>query len=600
MSANLCPRLDYFLTRYAGDAVFDDLHTRLHAVNRGSDDLLSLYHAVIPLIEQRLWAQGLDEALLEPYQQLFQEMEGHIAGKGQDDRHRFIIVIPVADRPQHLKTCLDSLLSLCRLYGYTRLQVLIADDSAGWDNIDQHQQIAAYFNQQGLQTIYYGQDEQRQQIADLTMDQQQQLAPIIGDGHASVFSHKGASIMRNISYLKLRQLAARDERVLFYFIDSDQEFRVKVATVDGGRDCYAINYFYHLDQIFSNTDVSILTGKVVGDPPVSPSVMAANFMDDVIHFLKRMRDYSSSQVCQFHPINVTGVDDAAYHDMADLLGFKSVSKHYDYACSTQGEHDHSACFKEFSEQLNHFFDGEHPTRKSYYQHEDLSAGIKPARTIYTGNYIFRPAVLKYFIPFAHLKLRMAGPVLGRIIKAEISEGFVSANLPMLHKRTIQAIGESEFRPGIDRQQNRVDLSGEFERQFFGDVMLFSMETLTAQGYPTQMIPAEQIEQCLFDTEVRMSQQYRQKQQQIIEKINLLKGLFYDQHHWWSDAPELDQARADFGKFIDNIEHNFGRNSPAYTMIESEENKAMHHQEILQAIMGYAKNRDDWQQMLADD
>ena len=69
--------------------------------------------------------------------------------------------------------------------------------------------------------------------------------------------------------------------------------------------------------------------------------------------------------------------------------------------------------------LNGFFDGEHPTRKTPYEHESVMDEIRMARTIYTGNYVIRPECLRYYIPFAPLKLRMAGPVLGRIIRAEL-------------------------------------------------------------------------------------------------------------------------------------------------------------------------------------
>ena len=48
-------------------------------------------------------------------------------------QHRFIIVIPVADRPRHIRACLDSLHQLLQRYPYgggDRITVLIADDSA--------------------------------------------------------------------------------------------------------------------------------------------------------------------------------------------------------------------------------------------------------------------------------------------------------------------------------------------------------------------------------------------------------------------------------------------------------------------------------------
>ncbi len=70
---------------------------------------------------------------------------------------------------------------------------------------------------------------------------------------------------------------------------------------------------------------------------------------------------------------------------------------------------------------------------------------------------------------------MAGLVFGRIIKAKLAAGFVSANLLMLHKRRVDDLGQSEYRSGVEHESEKVGLSDEFERQFYGDVMLFSME-----------------------------------------------------------------------------------------------------------------------------
>ena len=65
--------------------------------------------------------------------------------------------------------------------------------------------------------------------------------------------------------------------------------------------------------------------------------------------------------------------------------------------------------------------------------------------------LLTPATLRSFIPFAGLQLRIAGPVLGRLVQAGSGPAFASANLPLLHKRTEEQTGQSEFRPGIDRE-----------------------------------------------------------------------------------------------------------------------------------------------------
>ncbi|MCW9014384.1 MAG: hypothetical protein OQL06_11420 [Gammaproteobacteria bacterium] len=604
--------LEKLLELYRDVPVICSLQSQLMALDASVgvsqiDDYLRLYDEAIPPLENQLLSAELDEERLQLFQQLFQQMESLIAEKKQDRRYEFVIIIPVADRPQHLAACLNSLLDLCNIFnyggygdqGFNKISVLIADDSKHKNNIVKNRKIAETFSAQGLRCFYFGQQQQKQQINKLSDNERKQLISIIGDIDPDAFYHKGASIMRNISYLKLNELARANDRLLFYFIDSDQEFRVKIDAEAGERDSYAINYFYHLDRIFTDKKISILTGKVVGDPPVSPSVMAGNFLEDVIAFLTRMSKLKSAQACQFHAKDLDKGSDAAYHDMASLFGFDHTRAIYDYRCTLQNEHDHAACFRDFASKLKHFFDGEHPTRKTCYEHEDLDASIKPARTIYTGNYVFRPEQLACYIPFATLKLRMAGPVLGRLIKSDIGAEFVSANLPMLHKRTVDDIGQSEFRPGINRIVDRVDLAGEFERQFFGDVMLFTIVHLTDRGYPGKSKSEEQIESALQETEEQLRQRYRQTHKQIIDKLNKLKDLFNDQTCWWHNISELSEAREAFIGFIDNMETNFGQHAKGYQLIENASHVAKRHADILDAIVNYSQDKAAWQKILKD-
>lgn len=560
-----------------------------------------------PLIAKEIGAAGFDDALIQLYQQLFREMEAVIARQGSDRRHSFVIVIPVADRPQHLNSCLHSLLRLCQLfhYGgctdgkYAKASVIIADDSREQHNIEKNREISRRFSEQGVETLYFGIDEQLQQIEQLPERSNNRLNSILGDFDASSFYHKGASMMRNIAYLKLNAMSQQQEKQLFYFVDSDQEFQVKVQGSDGDREIYAINYLYELDETFSQQDVSILTGKVVGDPPVSPAVMAGTFLDDVIAFAGRIGHNQMDAPCQFHNQGERKMHEAAYHDMANLFGFKPATESYDYRCTISGEHDHAACLQDFSSKLNNFFYGEHPTRKSYYDQAQGAAETTPARTIYTGNYIFNAEGLDYFIPFAALKLRMAGPVLGRLIRSEIQGRFVSANLPMLHKRTVEQSGESEFRPGIESGVERVDLSGEFERQFFGDVMLFTIERLVEMGFPRQGVSRSVISQTLEFVEDEMRQRYSQTQREIMEKSRRLHALFFDSDNWWNRNAGLKLVEENFRKFLHNIDTNFGRDSKSFQRIDSQANREQRHAGMIEAITAYADERQAWKHALAE-
>ena len=203
------------------------------------------------------------------------------------------------------------------------------------------------------------------------------------------------------------------------------------------------------------------------------------------------------------------------------------------SAALHGPHDHAACLTGFAQRLNHFFDGEHPTRATPYRHMDVAASMTPARTVYTGNYVLSPAALRYFIPFAGLQLRMAGPVLGRLIQASSGDAFVSANLPLLHRRTVAEKGGSEFRPGVDRSAALVDLSGEFERQFFGDVMLFTVIELVARGYPEQLPARSDLRAQLLATEASMRAHYAELRQRVSTRLDALEVVLSDPGCWWS-------------------------------------------------------------------
>ena len=569
-------------------------------------DLIDAIRTLIPVIEQAMWAPApdIDTNLLETYQAAFRLLEQMIARQDTDLRHRFIVVIPVADRPLHLSNCMESLLRLCRTYSYggmnnaryRKIAVIIADDSKSTENIAVNRAIAARFNAAGINVDYFGLEEQLEILDTLSDVERQALSGILGTNGRTAFYHKGASLMRNIAYLKLNRLVGANERTLFYFIDSDQEFQIRIPGPTGDRELFAINFFYYLDQVFTHSGATLLTGKVVGDPPVSPAVMAGNFLDDVIAFLRQIATESPEEPCQFHDDHGWRGDDASYHDMAGLFGFAASNAAYRYRCTLTGIHRNANCFDDFSARLHRFFYGEHPTRNTYYRHEDTLAGIRPARTVYTGNYIFKPDALRYFIPFAELRLRMAGPVLGRIVRAEIPTAFVSANLPMLHRRTVRETGQTEFRPGIAAVAADIDLSGEFERQFYGDVMLFTIEKLTDAGFPTRLPTRAQVVESLEATHRHLCDLYNQRRQHIAEKLGELTSILHAPENWWNRAQENAAARAGFDAFVANIAQNFGEQS--YATLQAPALCAQRLDEIASAILRYPQDRATWQETLA--
>ncbi|NOQ89977.1 MAG: hypothetical protein GQ549_03425 [Gammaproteobacteria bacterium] len=594
-----------------------ELNNFLEQLSQSADDnaidrVISLYKKTILKLEKEIWTEKPGASEIKKYQNSFKVLEKLYELRTLDTRYNFKIIIPVADRPQHLKHCLNSLLTLCETYGYggrknnqfNKVSVLIADDSKHEKNIKLHQSYCTELNKKGIKTEYFGLDEQLTLTRE-ALARQKDLSKIIADTEyvkmTGDFSHKGASIIRNITYLKLKHSLSQQhsENTLLYFIDSDQEFCIN--STHAATNLYAINYFHYLDEIFSTQDIDILTGKVVGDPPVSPSVMAANFQQDVQSFLHKINELNPGKACDFHQHAFNLKDDAAYHDMANLFGFSNHEKAFDYHCPLPDSHNNIDCFYDFSNKMRSFFHGEHPTRKTYFNYEDGFSKTVAARTVYTGNYVIKPEVLDYFIPFATQKLRMAGPVLGRILKASLGERFVSANLPMLHKRTVNDTGQSEFRAGVDNFDDTVDLNNEFTRQFYGDVALFSMQKIVTDTFPDASLNSDTIKSIIDSTYKNIRQNYIEKHNTILKSKDQIQEQLDNTDAWWNQEtgnnPKLTLALSNIESFLNNIQINFGEETQAYQSITKQQDSQTHLTGILNSILDYQSNMDNWKTAL---
>ncbi len=560
---------------------------------------LALYERATDRLEAWMWREDFPPELLDLQQRLYREMESGLTQHMALPRHAFTLVIPVADRPQQLHYALSSLLTLSRRFAYAgpegpgadSLRVLIADDSRDESRQGEIRRISAQFDQAGLATEYFGPREQFSLLETRTREIPGTPYGIFGSTDPNAFTHKGASITRNLCYLKLEGWLREAPNRLVWFFDSDQAFCIPRR---GDReDCYPIHFLHQIDRIFRNRDTVVLTGKVVGDPPVSPAVMSGNFLEDVTAFLDQIAALEPGDNCRFHATAPLQTHDAAYHDMADLFGFQQAREAFRYACTLTGEHDHQACLTDFVTKLPGFFDGVHPTRQTHYVHEPLIDGIKAARTVYTGNYVINAQSLDYFIPFANLGLRMAGPVLGRILQAELGPRFISANLPLLHRRALPEQARAEFRSGIEQRARHIDLSGEFIRQYYGDVMLFSIESLTRKGYPGHPVSDHEIVTLLHSTEAAMNSRYKAKRQQISSRIEALQH-WLDTHR---DAPPIAQASDALQALIDDMRHNFSTAATAYQQLDKVSHREGQLQAIHTAIRDYAQQRRQWKILL---
>ncbi len=585
--------------------------------------LQSVYEQAATFIEDRAAEQGFPEDLLSLQQGLYRELECLLSRDRHDERHHFLVVIPVADRPAMLGNCVRSLIRQCMTFGYggteagrdgkpfyKKISLLIFDDSKEEKNRNTVRDITREAREAGIRSRYIGLDEQAELLARLQAVGRERLSRLIGEYNETVPPHKGASLTRNIAYLFIQDMLNRNgafpageapaagEKVLVYFLDSDEEFMIRVRRNESVGEIPFINYFYWLDRIFGAHEVEVMSGNVVGEPPVTPAVMINTFLDDLILFLDGLPALSMQDDCPFHGSHDAGAFSADYHDLGKLFGYRPPSLPMEYRCDLQGAHTVKDCFDHLSKQATDFFHGLHPTRVQVYRHAGGFMRTEQARTVYTGNYVFTREGLRHFIPFADLGLRMAGPTLGRILKSKIGGRFVSANLPLLHKRTAVTGGGAEFRSGIIRSEETIDLSMECSRQFWGDVMLFSVESLSFAGYPAAGADFDAIVGTVRRTQEELWELYREKYAKTDERILGIR------HHlsspgWWNSLPETEEAAARFGRFCDLSGRNFGTKSEGFKKLSEQIVKGGMLNRIIESIHLYCEDEEAWNGMMEE-
>jgi glycosyltransferase involved in cell wall biosynthesis len=575
------------------------------------DSIKAVYETALMLLEKDAADKGFDEGLLSLQRDLYIELEYVLSFEHGDKRHHFLVVIPVADRPVMLGKCLESLVEQCRIfqYGgftidahgtavYNKISVFIIDDSKDEDNILKIKKICSETAAAGIKTYYIGLDEQAELLDNIPSQYREKLRELLGEFGNRLPPHKGASISRNIAYLWLHAfLAEFRQKSLIYFLDDDEEFRIKIKRKTSPEDIQFINYFYWLDKIFSTSDVEVVTGKVVGDPPVSSSVMINTFLDDIALFFKTLSSAAPDEKCMFHDNQAARASSAEYHDMVKLFGYSSSVQPREYLCSLSGDHTVRDCLDDFSKKALGFFYGLHPTRTQLYIHGNAFTETEKARTVYTGNYVSRTAGLRHFIPFASLKLRMAGPALGRILRKRLNHEFVSANLPLLHKRTSQSDYSNEFRSGVSENMNSIDLSGEFNRQFWGDVMLFSIERLAEIGYPDARLGLSVITGITYDIQAKLWNLYKERQTEIVAKSARIARCISQKKFWWNKEPEAQCAVKNMRLFCSVVENNFGAESSGMNKISKQIKEGTHITMIINAIHSFHESEISWNDLL---
>jgi len=546
----------------------------------------------LPALAQAIWQAGPTDQALADYQQACREVSQQLASSGQRQRP-LCVVVPVADRPRHLAALIESLRQQQQLFGYRgAVSLLLVDDSGDSAAIAAQRELLAAQRAAGLTIHHFDAAAQQQLLQQLQVATDRRFDALLDTPSRRASPYKGASLSRNLALLQRQRLPLPADTLLL-FIDSDQLFRIRFQRANRVCERPALNYFGILNRLFSDSNTAVATGKVVGDPPVSPAVMSANLLRDLDATLAQLATHTATAPCQFHH-PVSSADDAAYHDFAALFGFAGEPAPFRYRCPLTEPHDHHACLQQLAQQLPRFFDGEHPTRGSLYQPSDAIATRQPARTVYTGNYC--SVASDHFIPFAPLRLRMAGPTLGRILQAELGERFSAINLPLLHTRSAHG---SEFRAGVSHHHDgAVDLSGECERQFYGDVMLFSCRDLIAAGFLQQPIDRAAIEPQVARVAADLQQRYAEQRVMIDTSLAHCRHRFDDPAQWWQQQPTLAATRDRFATLFDNIAANFGSGGHCHRYLADSRHAVARLDAIVQALAGYRQQQQQWRQLLS--
>lgn len=593
------------------EKIFRSLFLSVRKKSRNDPETVgTFYDDAFEFLERDVAEKGFSEDILKLQRDLYREFENIISAAANDNRHDFCVVIPVADRPLMLRNCLLSLVKQCRTFSYggtsseangrrfRKISVFVFDDSIDDANIRHIREICEETAAAGVMTFYVGIEEQAKVLRNIPPELGKKIAGLIGDFDGSIHRHKGASLTRNIAYLYIHsRIREMKDKPLIWFIDSDEEFMVKIKKVGEIIDIPFINYFYWLDKIFTESDAEVLTGKVVGDPPVTPAVMINTFLDDIICFLEVVADIDPEAACIFHNEQLPDVFSAEYHDMVKLFGYRESTSPKKYPCVLAGDHSVLTSFGIFSDSAVGFFYGLHPTRTQFYSHGNGFTKSTNARTVYTGNYVISPDGLSHFIPFAALGLRMAGPTLGRILRVKIGKKFISANLPLLHKRTNAEDHINEFRSGVKHVGDTIDLSGEFLRQFWGDVMLFSVEALSEIGYPEKFLAASVISDTVRNVQVRIWNIYKEHQAAVSGKVLKVRKLLADPARWWNVRTDAKSSVEKLQTFVFLTEKNFGSSSEVIRTLSEQISEGSAAQRIVAALNAYYDDERAWNELL---
>lgn len=392
------------------------------------------------------------------------------------------IVVAYCRRPRALARLLRSLRVELRRTGRSGsdITVLIFEDGG-----PQRDEVAAtidlYDHAGGLSMRYISMDE---------ADRALHAAGIRWNAHTRLLfggegaSSRGAQATANVAKVFLRRVLGVDRRDVIWHIDSDEEFGGAVLTPANriGRRDGLFDYFGSLEAILDQHPESLVSLKVTGDPPMSPSVMSASLMGDLC---AAMSMNWSDLSCRALDVRHYDNDLYPYYDIGTVRRLRTRELPAVYPPAL-GEEDDSP--RALVAALSRHVFGVHATRPILYHPRgtllDRETGVdrrvEGSDIINPGNVVYRSAGLQYPYPLAGLRLRMGGPLAG-IMTEMLEPGVVKrAFLPLYHNRAPRT-EVPEYRAGVTSAASGVDGTEEARRQILGDVLLHAVHLCKARG-----------------------------------------------------------------------------------------------------------------------
>jgi hypothetical protein len=141
------------------------------------------------------------------------------------------------------------------------------------------------------------------------------------------------------------------------------------------------------------------------------------------------------------------------------------------------------------------------------------------------------------------------------------------------------------------------LSGEFERQFFGDVMLFAVIELVKQGYPDIMPAADKIRECVVMTETKLCKQYADNLEHVSVRLAKLEIFLAAPGHWWRSGSRYQQTCTLLDHFAAALRANYSGDDRPNQLIDDAAHRSETRQAIVEALLAYNDDRECWERVL---